>query len=119
MQREYANAPQRSEEILDQIAIEIVPTREGCRLRLRGDFDLRASGVLERTLTFVDASRPRRLVIDVRRLGALSALAAGHLFHAYRGLRRRGSETVLLGDCPRLAQMLRDEREPGGAQPSA
>jgi hypothetical protein len=70
----------------------------GVHLELQGSAGLAEADAIHFAMVMASARRPARLVIETRRLGRLSAVAAGHINRGRRALERTGTSTLVLSD---------------------
>lgn len=81
---------------LEQLIIESRTDGDSVTLILRGEIDIGSGGILERELLAAEASRPRRIVLDLAALDFIDSTGIHLLIRAHLRADTMGHELVLV-----------------------
>jgi anti-anti-sigma factor len=85
--------------------VMVFAQREHTLVILYGDIDSRCAEDLEHAGRFaIDAARPA--IIDVRKVALMDSVGLSFVIRLAAGLHSAGTELVLHGPCPRVAELL-------------
>ena len=88
----------------DQLVVDSNTNHDVTILTLSGELDLASTPILERELSAVEATRPRRVVIDLARVGFMDSTGLQALLRARERASANGAHELLLRRGPHQVQ---------------